>query len=464
MEDLRAGYLFKKRKGFFKKEKYEIFEVVDYVCGIFFTNLRGVEKVNVINGKYKGIYADDLTSDFDDDELQFAFLNDNLKAAIKNNNGVVNFEQIQSTKISSTAKYYKRISPTQLEALMEKDLIVYLENNKNEKEESNKYEDIKNQDKGTSDITYMYNQISKTIISQDEQIKQILTTIYKNQKVINSDFDLELISRLKENILVYGPTGTGKTEILKRISKLYSVPIVIEDATSLSETGYKGRNVSNMLEDLYLEADKDLNLAERGILVIDEFDKLAENDSRSEAHVSRLGVQRSLLKLLDGSLFYLDDSFNNLRFETSKLTVVGLGAFTNITSDNNYKFLTMDDFTRYGIMRELMGRFSKTVAMNPLTKDDIIKILKVSDSSPIYTYEKLFAMLNIAFDFSDDFIEYIATLAISKKSGARSLKTVFDNCISGALFKIFSGEYMGISLVKPTENNPDAYILKRKRS
>ncbi len=463
MEDLRAGYLFKKRKVFFKKEKYEVFEVVDYVCGIFFTNLRGVAKINVINGKYKGIYAQDLTSNFDD-EFQFGFLNDNLKTAIKDNNGVVNFEQIQSAKISLTAKYYKRISPTQLEAIKDKDLIAYLENNKNEKEESSKYEDTKGQDKGASDITYMYNQIRKTIISQDEQIKQILTTIYKNQKVINSDFDLELISRLKENILVYGPTGTGKTEILKRISKLYSVPIVIEDATSLSETGYKGRNVSNMLEDLYLEAGKDLNLAQRGILVIDEFDKLAENDSSSEAHVSRLGVQRSLLKLLDGSSFYLDDSFNNLKFETSKLTIVGLGAFTNITNDDNYKFLTMDDFTRYGIIRELMGRFSKTVAMNSLTKDDIIKILKISDSSPIYTYEKLFALLNIAFDYSDDFFEYIAMIAISKKSGARSLKTVFDNCISGALFKIFSGEYMGISLVKPTENNPDAYILKRKRS
>ena len=153
----------------------------------------------------------------------------------------------------------------------------------------------------------MYNSIKQTIISQDEQIMQILTALFKNQKVINSNLDKDLIAKLKENILIYGSTGTGKTEILKRISKLYNIPIVIEDATSLSETGYQGRNITDMLEDLYLAANSDIELAEKGILVIDEFDKLAERKGDTESHVSRLGVQRSLLKLLDGSLFYFDN-------------------------------------------------------------------------------------------------------------------------------------------------------------
>ena len=108
---------------------------------------------------------------------------------------------------------------------------------------------------------------------------------------------------------------------------------------------------------------------------------------------------------------------------------------------------------KYGIMRELIGRFSKTIAMNPLSKEDIIKILKESDFSPLNTYKKLFDMLEVNFDFSDEFIEYIAELAITKQSGARSLKTVFDDCISSALFRIFAGEYSSISLVKPDDEN-----------
>lgn len=305
----------------------------------------------------------------------------------------------------------------------------------------------------------MYSSIKRTIISQDEQIMQILTSLFKNQKVVESNLNIDLIAKLKENILIYGPTGTGKTEILKRISKLYDIPIVIEDATSLSETGYQGRKITDMLEDLCFAANGDVKKAEKGILVIDEFDKLAEKKGDSESHVSRIGVQRSLLKLLDGTLFY----FNNKQFDSSRLTIVGIGAFTEITKEGKYKKLTTDDFVNYGIMRELIGRFSKTIAMNQLIKEDIIKILKKSDFSPLNTYKKLFETLQIQFDFNDEFIEYIAELALAKKSGARGLKTVFDDCLSSALFKIFAGEYSKISLIKPNSVNEKPYVLNKKR-
>ncbi len=166
-----------------------------------------------------------------------------------------------------------------------------------------------------------------------------------------------------------------------------------------------------MLENLCLAADNYIELAEKGILVIDEFDKFAEKSGDSQSHVSRLGIQRLLLKLFDGTLFYFEDK----RLNTSKLTVVGLGAFTGITEDEDYRRLTADDFMNYGIMRELIGKFSKSIVMNPLSKEDIIKILKESDFSPLNTYKKLFDMLEVNFDFSDEFIEYIAELAIAKK-------------------------------------------------
>lgn len=113
-------------------------------------------------------------------------------------------------------------------------------------------------------------------------------------------------------------------------------------------------------------------------------------------------------------------------------------------------------------MRELIGRFSKTIPMNSLGKEDIIKILKESNFSPLYI--QLFELLGVGFEFNDDFVEYIAALSIAKQSGARSLKMVFDDCISSALFRIFAGEYSSISLVKPNENNKPYVLTKTKKA
>lgn len=454
MSSLRVGYLFKKKHINYQGKKYEVFEFIDYVSGIGFTNTHNNDICNVLSGNNAGVYASFINEDANEGE--YVFLSDDINKAIKDNENSVDFIEIRKKRISETAKYYLRNDKsTGLTQLLNRDLISYLQ-----KEDKKGQSDFDEEEfEKTSDISSMYSSIKKTIISQDEQIMQILTALFKNQKVVNSDLDMDLIAKLKENILIYGSTGTGKTEILKRISKLYNIPIVIEDATALSETGYQGRKITDMLEDLCLAADNDTELAEKGILVIDEFDKLAEKSGDSQSHVSRLGVQRSLLKLLDGTLFYFEDK----KFDTSKLTVVGLGAFTGITEGDDYKQLTADDFMKYGIMRELIGRFSKTIAMNPLSKEDIIKILKESDFSPLNTYKKLFDMLEVNFDFSDEFIEYIAELAIAKQSGARSLKTVFDDCISSALFRIFAGEYSNISLVKPDDENNKPYVLTKTK-
>ena len=477
MTSLRIGCLFKKKYITYENNKYEIFEFIDYVAGIGFTNTSQNNICNVISGNNAGVYASFLSKNAN--EREYVFISDNIDKVIEANGNAVDFMEIRNKRISSMtsmSKYYLRNeNRTGLTKILNEDLISILQK-KDKKGQSDFDED---EFEKTSDISSMYLSIKKTIISQDEQIMQILTALFKNQKVVNSDLDMDLIAKLKENILIYGSTGTGKTEILKRISKLYNIPLVIEDATSLSETGYQGRNITDMLEDLYLAADNDIELAEKGILVIDEFDKLAEKSEDNNSHVSRLGVQRSLLKLLDGSLFYFDDK----KFDTSKLTVVALGAFTGIIDDkklnkntigfgnniirekvncDDYSKVSSNDFINYGIMRELIGRFSKTIAMNPLTKEDIIKILKESDFSPLNAYKKLFDMLEVEFDFTDEFIEYIAEQAISKQSGARSLKTVFDDCISSALFRIFAGEYSSISLVKPNDENNKPYVLTKK--
>lgn len=218
-----------------------------------------------------------------------------------------------------------------------------------------------------------------------------------------------------------------------------------------------GRNITDMLEDLYLAAGKDIEKAQKGILDIDEFDKLAEKDNRAHDHVSRIGVQRSLLKLLDGSIFY----FAKEKFDTSKLSVVVLGAFTGIVADDDYSNASQKDFVDYGIMRELIGRFSKFVAMKTLSKEDIKRILVESDFSPINTYRLLFESMNIEFSYDDSFIDYIAEEAVKLNSGARSLKTIFDDSISSAMFRIFAGEYSSIHLTGPTTETK-SYILREK--
>lgn len=454
MSNLSVGYLFKKKHVTYQSKKWEIFEFVDYAAAISFRNTDNNERCNILSGNNAGNYASRINRNANEEDL--VFLNDNLSKAIDDNKKSVDFAEIREKRISRTGKYYLRSDDGDgLIRLVNNDLINFLEKDIS-KGKSEFDEEVFEKNTG---ISTMYSSIKKTIISQDEQIMQILTALFKNQKVVESDLDIDLIAKLKENILIYGSTGTGKTEILKRISKLYNIPIVIEDATSLSETGYQGRKITDMLEDLCLAANGDIKLAEKGILVIDEFDKLAEQSGDNQSHVSRLGVQRSLLKLLDGTLFY----FDNKQFDTSKLTVVGVGAFTGITNGDDYKQLDTEDFMNYGIMRELIGRFSKTIAMNPLEKEDIIKILKNSDFSPLNTYKQLFEMLQIQFEFNEEFIEYIADLAITKKSGARSLKTVFDDCISSALFKIFAGEYSGISLIKPNGENEKPYVLTKTK-
>lgn len=449
MANLMVGYLFKMRYVTFGKRKYEIYKFVDYVAGIVFTNKEYQNCCNILSGNNAGICAYCQKTG---NPEGFSFLGDDIDSAIEINNNIVNFIEIRKVKFSRMAKYYLN-SSAGLVRLKDSDLINYLE----EKEGEVKSGFAEGKFEKCTDISAMYSSIKKTIISQDEQIMQILTALFKNQKVVESSLDIDLIAKLKENILICGSTGTGKTEILKIISKLYNIPIVIEDATSLSETGYQGRKITDMLENLCLAANGDIKLAEKGILVIDEFDKLAEKSVNSQFYISRLGVQRSLLKLLDGALFY----FDNKKFDTSRLTVVGIGAFTGITDGDDYKKLTIEDFIQYGIMRELIGRFSKTIAMNSLEKNDIIKILRDSDFSPLNTYKKLFEILQVEFEFDDDFIEYIAEIAITKNSGARSLKTVFDDCVSSALFRIFTGEYSRISLTRPISVEEKPYVLTR---
>ncbi len=444
MVNLGIAYIIEKKEFNDNGISKEYYEIIGVACG-FIMNFRNTGEKFISISKNIGF---PLPTNSKQNNNQFIANFQSLDELTSNNNNTLDIEDFMKNYKKDIGQlfFYDSIND-KFEKISDEDIIKKI---KSDKEYDSK---LLNND---TDISKVYSKIKETIVAQDEQIMQILTTIFKNQKVINSNLSKDMMTKLKENLIIYGPTGTGKTEILKRISQIYNVPIVIEDATSLSETGYVGRDINSMLEDLYLASGKKMELAQKGILVIDEFDKLAEKKESSHDHISRFGVQRSLLKLLDGSTFY----FKDLKFETSKLSVIALGAFTDMVKNDDYSLITNSDFVSYGILRELMGRFSKTVAMNPLTKDDIKKILIESDFSPINTYKILFDSMGIKFSYDDSFIDYVATKAIELKSGARSIKTVFDNIISGAMFRIFAGEYNEINLSNPIEHGK-AYVLKK---
>ena len=452
MAEFKIGYLFRKKHTIYEGKSWEIFELVDYVVGIGFINTDNINLVNIVTGNYCNVLANRLGAK---NSEVFVFVENDLATEIAKNDNRVSFASIRNSHfdLSSKRKYYlSDNNGLSLHIIEDEALLSHIE----KENKTSKSDFDEDELKKTSDISSMYQSIKKTIIAEDEPIMRILTALFKNQKVISFDFDADLIAKLKENILIYGPTGTGKTEILKRIAKLYNIPIVIEDATLLSETGYQGKKVIDMLQNLCLAADNNIDLAEKGILVIDEFDKLAEKSGDGQTHVSRFGVQRSLLKLLEGTTFY----FDNKKFDTSKLTVVAIGAFTGIADSKDYSQLETSDFKNFGILEELIGRFPKRIAMSPLGKEEMIRILKESDFSPLNTYREFFNKLKVNFEFTDEFIEYIAELAVAQQCGARSLKIIFDDCISSALFRIFAGEYSNILLVKPDEENGKPYVLK----
>jgi len=443
IDQVGLANIFEKRETMIEGQKLVYYVKIDYSFGYFYSFGDGVSRFAVLTGKLVGQLISSNSAytcaDFK-----------TVREFCRMNNGYC-YDKFINSYQQHIGEYYSwdTNKKNRLVMISDPDLLRKI------KSKTEDYDD-KILDNAT-DISQMYSKIKETIVSQDEQIMKILTSLFKNQRVINSSLSDDVVAKLKENIIVYGPTGTGKTEILKRIASLYGVPIVIEDATSLSETGYIGRNITDMLEDLYLAAGKDIEKAQKGILVIDEFDKLAEKDNRSHDHVSRIGVQRSLLKLLDGSIFY----FAKEKFDTSKLSVVVLGAFTGIVADDDYSNASQKDFVDYGIMRELIGRFSKFVAMKTLSKEDIKRILVESDFSPINTYRLLFESMNIEFSYDDSFIDYIAEEAVKLNSGARSLKTIFDDSISSAMFRIFAGEYSSIHLTGPTTETK-SYILREK--